>query len=145
MISFGNGAVRLGDCVDQFPRIIDGEVAGHSPVSRRRADQPCRILSKVTSFSQKAEVDSGRSLGSVDSECGYGLAVTVGKEAREVVWCDDLRVNIPLEPSTELFQISQVGLPPALTPAIGPELCVEALDRYRELQGFISFLLILKL
>jgi len=81
------------------------------------------------------------SLGPVNGECGPCLAVPVSKEASEGVGGDSGDVHIPLEPTSELAQVSQVSLPRSLALAICPELCVEALDSCRELHGFTSLLL----
>lgn len=85
VVSFGNGAVRVGNCAEQSLRFVDRQVAWYSPVSRRRTDEPCRIVAEITSIIEEAEEDSQGCLGPVDSEDRTVLADCVAI-ARDVVF-----------------------------------------------------------
>jgi len=136
VVSFGNGGVGVCDRAEQSFRLVRRQIARYSPVGRRRANQPCRIVCEITSIREEAEENPERSLGSVDGQGGPHLTVPIGEEARERVGSDRRDINIPLEPALKLAQIPQVGLPRALAFAVCPELRVKALDRCRELHGF---------
>jgi hypothetical protein len=138
VVSCGDGRVGVDDRGQQLPRFVDRQVAGHSPIRWRRANQPCRVVVQVPSVGEEAEENSERRLGSVDSERGLWLTVTINKEACERVGSDDADLDIALEPASKLPQIPEVSLPRAFALAICPELRVEAGDGCRKLHGFTS-------
>ncbi len=137
VVSAGDRAVRTGDGIEQPLRLVGRQVARHSPVSRRRADKPGRVVSQVAGVGEEAEADAQGCLCPVDRERSP-RAVPVSQEACEHVRRDGGKGHVPAEPALELAQVSQVSLPGALAPTVSPELSVEAGDGGGEPHGVTS-------
>jgi len=135
VVSSGDRAVRLGDGLEQSLCFVLRQIAWHPAIRRCRAYESCRVVTEITSVGEEAEEHSQRRLGSVDGQ-GSPTAVSIGEKARQRVRRDGSDVGVCIKPASKLPQVSQVCLTRALALAVCPELCVEALDRCRELHGF---------